>query len=370
MNDKIGKISSSPAPDNYPNMNEESSFQVTLGKDKFKSKDGKSLTELAEINRLVTNILEHTHIMVVYLDPKFNFLWVNKSYADTCKHDPSFFPGKNHFDLYPHEENQKIFKRVVDTGEPYYVEAKLFEFPDQPERGVTYWDWSLVPIKNTDGNVTGLVFTLAEVTDRIRAEKALAEREAQYRELVQNTNSAIIRWKVDGTLTFFNEYARYFFGYEEDEIIGKHVSILIPEEDSSGTDMKSLVEKIVAHPENFRNNINENILSDGTRVWMAWTNKPVRDKNGDVIEISAVGTDITALKDAEMALIKSENEKSLILDNADELIAYHDRKNNLVWANRAYLTATGKNLSHLKGSKCFLCWGLEEVCKGCPVSRR
>ena len=109
MNDKIGKISSSPAPDNYPNMNEESSFQVTLGKDKFKSKDGKSLTELAEINRLVTNILEHTHIMVVYLDPKFNFLWVNKSYADTCKHDPSFFPGKNHFDLYPHEENQKIF---------------------------------------------------------------------------------------------------------------------------------------------------------------------------------------------------------------------------------------------------------------------
>jgi hypothetical protein len=46
--------------------------------------------------------------LAVYLDPQFNFLWVNQSKAEAAT-GPSFFPGKNHFDLYPHEENQEIF---------------------------------------------------------------------------------------------------------------------------------------------------------------------------------------------------------------------------------------------------------------------
>jgi len=133
--------------------------------------------QLAEANQLLETILKLTHIMAVFLDPQFNFTWVNHAYADTCRHEPSFFPGKNHFDLYPHEENQKIFQRVVDTGEPYFVEAKPFEFPDQPERGVTYWDWSLIPVKEDMVKVTGLVFTLTDVTERIQAEKIIMKQQ-------------------------------------------------------------------------------------------------------------------------------------------------------------------------------------------------
>ena len=94
-------------------------------------------------------------MMAVFLDPQFNFIWVNRAYAETCCHEPSFFPGKNHFDLYPNEENQAIFQQVVNTGEPFFVAAKPFTFPDQPERGTTYWDWSLIPVKDSSGETTG-----------------------------------------------------------------------------------------------------------------------------------------------------------------------------------------------------------------------
>lgn len=67
--------------------------------------------------------------MAVFLDSRFNFIWVNRAYAATCGHDPSFFPGKNYFDLYPHEENQAIFKRVVDTGEPFLWLQNRSNFP-------------------------------------------------------------------------------------------------------------------------------------------------------------------------------------------------------------------------------------------------
>ena len=368
MNNKTEKSTALHTQDNFSKIEKDSDSQTKLDKDNPHSENGDILQEPAEINKIITGILEHTPIMAAYLDTQFNFLWVNKSYADTCKYAPSFFPGKNHFDLYPHKENQEIFKRVVDTGKPFFVEAKPFEFPDQPERGVTYWDWSLVPVKDTDGNVTGLAFTLVDVTERVLAEEALREREYQYRELVQNANSAIIRWKTDGKISFFNEYAEEFFGYDEEEILGKKVSILVPDTDSSGTDLTELVREIVAHPEEFENNINENILKDGTRVWMAWTNKPVFDENGDIIEVLAVGNDITALKNAEIAAAKEESEKSLILENTNEIIAYHDTDHNLIWANRSYLEATGLPLSELKGKKCFTCWKLDAPCDGCPVT--
>ncbi|NLD38971.1 MAG: PAS domain-containing protein [Desulfatiglans sp.] len=367
MNKKTIKTPLSFTSDKYSKSKAVSRFKLFFGGEKLKSESREKCTEPAEINQVMAGILDLTHIMAVYLDPQFNFLWVNQSYAESCKQEPSFFPGKNHFDLYPHEENQEIFKRVVDTGEPFYVEAKPFEFPDQPERGITYWDWSLIPAKDPDGKVVGLVFTLVEVTDKVRVEIALKKSEAQYRELVQNANSAIIRWKIDGTLVFFNEYAQEFFGYREDDIIGRNVSILLPDKDSTGIDLTGLVNKITSSPDKYENNVNENVRSDGARVWIAWTNKPIFDDKGNVKEILAVGTDITALKNAEMALVNAENEKSLILDNADELIAYYDNENNLIWANRVYLKQAGLPLSKLQGKKCFHCWGLEKVCIDCPV---
>ena len=133
----------------------------------------KSEEKLAQSNQILSAVLEHTHMMAVLLDPRFNFIWVNRAYADTCAHAPDFFPGKNHFSLYPNQENQAIFQQVVDTGEPFFVSARPFEFPEQPERGVTYWDWSLVPVKDGSNRVTGLVFSLAEVTGRIRAQEEL-----------------------------------------------------------------------------------------------------------------------------------------------------------------------------------------------------
>jgi len=58
-----------------------------------------SEARLVESNQLLAGVLEHTHMMAVFLDPRFNFIWVNRAYADTCRHEPSFFQGKNHFYL-------------------------------------------------------------------------------------------------------------------------------------------------------------------------------------------------------------------------------------------------------------------------------
>ena len=123
----------------------------------------------AEREQLRT-IIEQTDSSIVLLDWEFNFVLVNSAYAATCGYEPEAMVGLNHFELYPDEENEAIFRRVRDTGEAVEYSAKPFVFPDQPERGVTYWDWHLAATTDDAGEVDGLVFSLVEVTERVRAQ--------------------------------------------------------------------------------------------------------------------------------------------------------------------------------------------------------
>ena len=83
---------------------------------------------------------------LAFLDGHFHFIRVNEAYAQAAGKDPDYFIGQNHFALYPHEENQAIFEQTVRTLRPYHARARPFTYPDQPERGVTYWDWRLTPL--------------------------------------------------------------------------------------------------------------------------------------------------------------------------------------------------------------------------------
>jgi PAS domain S-box-containing protein len=161
-------------------------------------------------------------------------------------------------------------------------------------------------LRDSKGRPSYRVGIVRDVTERKQAEEKLARSETRYRELVQYANSAILRLKSDGAITFINEYGQALFGYSYKELLGKHVSILLPQVDSTGADLTQLVQDIVDHPERYVNNVNENICRDGSLVWMSWTNKPIFDEDGRVAEILAVGTDITDRKQAEEALRKSE----------------------------------------------------------------
>ncbi len=139
-----------------------------------------------------------------------------------------------------------------------------------------------------------------DVTARKKSEAALRRSEAKYRELVQNTNSIIVRHDPLGHITFFNEYARKFFGFPEEEVIGRNIlGSIIPWRSSEGRDYRSLMMDFLKHPERYPTNEIENIRLGGLRAWIAWTNKVVRDKADRIVEILSVGVDVTQRKRAQ-----------------------------------------------------------------------
>lgn len=132
--------------------------------------------------RLLERFFESTLTCAVLLDKDFNFIRVNQAYARACQRDASEFPGRNHFDLYP-SDARAFFEQVVASKQPYVVESRPFQFPDHPEWGVTYWDWSLVPVLDDRGEVELLLFCLNDVTEHERAEQELQEAMEQLRGL-------------------------------------------------------------------------------------------------------------------------------------------------------------------------------------------
>ncbi|MGD9506015.1 MAG: PAS domain S-box protein [Syntrophobacteraceae bacterium] len=187
--------------------------------------------------------------------------------------------------------------------------------------------------------------------EREKAALDLQRSESKYRELVQNANSAIIRWKSDGSVVFFNEYAQKFFGYSAEEIIGKSVSILLPQRESTGNDLSALLRTIVDDPAKYAKFVNENVLKDGSRVWMAWTNKAVLNQDGQVVEVLAVGSDITERKRAEentarLAAIVESSEDAIIGKTLDGVIASWNHAAEIIYGYSAE-EAVGKPISML-----------------------
>ena len=291
---------------------------------------------LGESRQVMHAVLEHTHMMAVYLDPQFNFVWVNRAYAKTCGHEPSFFPGKNHFDLYPHEENQTIFARVIETGEPFLAEAKPFEFPHQPERGVTYWDWSLIPVKNHNGKVQGLVFTLAEVTDHIRAEQLLLDSESKFSALVDQAPAALFLHDMEGRILEVNQTTLGGYGYTREQLLEMKAEDIDPDfstREDDGVFRQELKErKKLSFEARHRR-------SDGSIFPVNVTLS--RIVLGGEEHIFALAEDITERKQAEESLRKNQRRRRAILQTAMDGYWLTDMDGHLLEVNESYCRMSG-----------------------------
>ncbi len=152
------------------------------------------------------------------------------------------------------------------------------------------------------GNVFA-IYAVKDISDRKIIEENIKKSEKKYRDLVESANCIILRWDTQGQICFLNDYGLRFFGYQLEDIIGSYVlDTIVSTKDVSGEDLRNMIAEICCAPEKYQLNENENICKDGRRVWVTWSNKPIYDDQGKLIEILSVGTDITDRKQAEKEL--------------------------------------------------------------------
>jgi len=250
--------------------------------------------------------------------------------------------GCNVYDLHPSDRADLLYARDTEAAHT----RQLVETPQEPfqtrDRGTILLRTLKVPVFDRGGNITHLLCIADDITDRVRAAEALRASEERYRDLVETANCVILRWNTNGEIQFLNDFGREFFGYEEEEIIGRNVvGTIVPETESSGRNLQALIDDICQNPDRYRVNENENISSRGDRVWISWANKPIFDDDGNVAEILSIGIDITDRKRAEEALREQQRYLRLILDNIPQQVFWKDTSLVFLGCNRNWAESAG-----------------------------
>lgn len=250
---------------------------------------------------LLDSVIRATDVMLIFLDRQFNFVWVNPAYAETCRMRPEDMVGNNHFALYPNAENEAIFRKVRDSGDVVFYKDKPFVFPDQPERGTTYWDWSLTPVKDNDGATAGLVFSLRETTKYKRAQEALRQGEERFRALVMASSQAIYRMSSDWT-EMNQLYGRGFLADTEEPSRSWLQKYIHPDDQPP---VIAVIDEAIRTKSIFE--LEHRVRrADGSLGWTFSRAVPLMSADGDIVEWFGVAGDITERKQAEEALCESE----------------------------------------------------------------
>ena len=168
---------------------------------------------------------------------------------------------------------------------------------------------AVAPPKQSDLNLLmGIAPQIAISINNARTFEKMQASEEKYRVLVESANSIILRINPQGQITFVNRFAQEFYGYSEHEMLGKEiVGLIMPKSDSKGRDLSHFVHDFLNNPEAYVTSVSECVQRSGERVWVSWSNKAIRDKDGKIIEFLCVGSDITSRK-------KAEEEKRLLED--------------------------------------------------------
>lgn len=191
------------------------------------------------------------------------------------------------------------------------------------------WEWTApagsyfevydYPFLDTDGS--HLVLEVGfDITERKRAQEELRqhrdhledlvrqrthelqESEREYRELIQNANTMIVRWNPAGVIEFVNVYTEQLLGYEPGELIGKPLTTVVPDHLADGRTASELLGNLVANTEALAENENENITKDGRLLWILWANRAIRDEQGNIVAMMSIGIDRTKEHEASKEL--------------------------------------------------------------------
>jgi two-component system, cell cycle sensor histidine kinase and response regulator CckA len=155
------------------------------------------------------------------------------------------------------------------------------------------------PIHDAAGAVVGVAGISFDVTSQHATDRALAELAA----IVSSTSEAIIGKSLGGTVTSWNAAAERMYGYPAEEIIGRGISLLIP--DDRADELPSILEQI-GRGEMVRPYETVRVRKDGTRLDVALTVSPIRDASGAAVGASTIARDITDRRRLEEQLRQSQ----------------------------------------------------------------
>jgi PAS domain S-box-containing protein len=276
----------------------------------------KAEREIKVQNEQLTAILSATPLGIFQVRNHL-ITWVNQQFAEMLGYEESYLVGKEMGSLFKSPEDFDLVCHHIQIRHSAQgfgrTECNLLK----KNNSNLACQLQVLMVDQRDISKGG-TFVVTDISERKKIADALKESEAKYREVLQNTQSIIIRMDTSGTVTFFNHFALSFFDYTSEEVIGKNVvGTIVPQKARSGHDLSMMANDLGFNAEGYAVNVSENVRRNGDRVWIAWINKAIRDEKGHIIEILCIGNDITDRRRNGEVRISTDTWKDIVIAETD-----------------------------------------------------
>ena len=195
------------------------------------------------------------------------------------------------------EAHQVGLRHFMDTGSGPILNRRV-EMTGLRRDGTEFpVEFSISPLRH--GKTYVFNAFLSDITERKRAE----EVRVQLASIVESSEDAIIGKTLHGIVTSWNKAAARIFGYTADDVIGKPIGFLIPQD---RVDEESQISERVKQGEHVTHFETVRQRKDGKEIDIALTISPIADEAGLIIGFSEIARDITGQKNLEAQLRQSQ----------------------------------------------------------------
>lgn len=263
----------------------------------------------------------------------------NSLFLETMGYRADEVVGKHHrLFVDPDEANSRQYEDFWNNLRAGEAQTARFERITKDGRKV-WLQASYTPILK-GGKVTRIIKFANDITSQVL-------RESDYESKVQAIlrSQAVIEFDLYGNILDVNENFLAVFGYEKQELVGKHHRLFVDADYAQSTDYKAFWESL--RKGQFQSNEYRRIAKDGSDVWIQATYNPVKDPKGNVLKIIKFASDITA------DVLKRENFKllSLVANETDNSVIITDANGLIDYVNPGFERLTGYSLQDVAGKK-------------------
>jgi len=287
--------------------------------------------KVEEKSTQLTNVFEGIPDGFVAFDSHLNYIYANKRMEAMTGHSAQSFIGKNILELFPDAAESDTYKALENAIAH-----------QQYGRNVDYYEpLDLWHENHIYPSADGLFVFITDISERKKAES----HQALLASIIESSDEAIISKTTEGIITSWNKGAEDLFGYSREEAIGKSVTMLIPKD--RYPEETSIIAKItqgeyVNHYETVR------LKKGGLPIDVSITVSPIRDSSGKIIGASKLARDITQRKNADLEIVKlneeirgSEQKLKALIENSDDVILLYDENYKTIYRSANYERITG-----------------------------
>ncbi len=279
---------------------------------------------LRSSQQMLQLVLDSVPVRVFWKDRDLNYLGCNQIAArDAGLPDPAEIVGRNDHELAWRDSADSYRaddRQVMESGSP---KINFEEVQIQSDGGTRWLQTSKVPLRDSKGEVIGVLGTYEDITKRKNVEEAL-QRSEQMLKIVLDNFPGVVYWKDRNSvyLGANRESARNAGFADSSEFIGK-TDFDMPwartEAKAYRTDDRQVMES-----GNAKLHVVESQRRAGGKTgWLDTSKVPLRDQEGNVIGVLGISTDITDQKAAQDDLRESEERFRTLSEATFEGIMIH-----------------------------------------------